>query len=139
MNRDIGEPEGLVELAVGEQAAVVVPRIGLAASAQLVDDRLSEAPMWALRNVTEETTMDPIGIVLWLVIGAIAGWLAGNIMKGGGFGLIGNIIVGIVGALIGGFVFGLLGITAGGLIGSLITAVVGACVLLFIVGLVKRA
>ena len=80
-----------------------------------------------------------IGIVLWLVIGAIAGWLAGNIMKGGGFSLIGNIIVGIVGALIGGFVFGLFGITAGGLIGSLITAVVGACVLLFLVGLVKRA
>jgi uncharacterized membrane protein YeaQ/YmgE (transglycosylase-associated protein family) len=78
-------------------------------------------------------------IILWLVIGAVAGWLAGNIMKGGGFGLIGNIIVGIVGALIGGFVFGLLGITAGGLIGSLITAVVGACVLLFLVGLVKRA
>ena len=49
------------------------------------------------RRVNEETTMEPIGIVLWLVIGAIAGWIAGNLMKGGGFGLIGNIIVGIVG------------------------------------------
>jgi uncharacterized membrane protein YeaQ/YmgE (transglycosylase-associated protein family) len=100
---------------------------------------LASRIIWGMSEKTEETTMDPIGIVLWLVIGAVAGWLAGNIMKGGGFGLIGNIIVGIVGALIGGFVFGLLGITTGSLIGSLITAVVGACVLLFVVGLIKRA
>ena len=81
-----------------------------------------------------------MGIILWLIIGAIAGWLAGNLMRGGGFGVLGNIVVGIVGAMLGGWVFGFLGIgPEGGVIGSLITAVVGACLLLFIVSLVKRA
>ena len=77
---------------------------------------------------------------LWFIIlGAVAGWLAGLIMKGGGFGLIGNIIIGIIGCVIGGWVFGMLGIMAdGSLIGSLVTAVVGAVVLLFIVGLFKK-
>ena len=75
---------------------------------------------------------------MFLAIGAVAGWLAGTLMKGGGFGLLGNIVVGIIGAVIGGFVFGLLGITTSSLIGSLITAVVGAGILLFLVGLVKN-
>ena len=76
---------------------------------------------------------------LWfIIIGAVAGWIAGKIMKGGGFGLLGNIVVGILGGILGGFLFGLLGISAGGIIGSLITAVVGAIVLLFIVGLIKK-
>ena len=57
--------------------------------------------------------MDIEGLVIFLVIGALAGWLAGMLMKGGGFGLLGNIVVGIIGAVIGGFVFGLLGISAG--------------------------
>ena len=77
-------------------------------------------------------------ILIFLAIGAIAGWLAGLLMKGGGFGLLGNIVVGIVGAVIGGFVFGLLGITASGLIGSIVTATAGAALLLFIVGLFKQ-
>ena len=80
-----------------------------------------------------------MNIILFLVIGALAGWLAGLIMKGRGFGLFGNIIVGIVGGLIGGFLFGLLGFTSTGLIGSLVTALVGAIVLLFIVGLIKKS
>lgn len=83
--------------------------------------------------------MEGMSLILFLLIGAIAGWLAGNLMKGGGFGLIGNIVVGIIGAFIGGFLFGLLGISAGGIIGSLITATVGAAVLLWIVGLIKKA
>ncbi len=83
--------------------------------------------------------MEGMSLVLFLLIGAIAGWLAGNLMKGGGFGLIGNIVVGIIGAFIGGFLFGLLGISAGGIIGSLITATVGAAVLLWIVGIIKKA
>ncbi len=83
--------------------------------------------------------MEGMSIILFLLIGAIAGWLAGNLMKGGGFGLIGNIVVGIIGAFIGGFLFGLLGISAGGIIGSLITATVGAAVLLWIVGMIKKA
>ena len=76
---------------------------------------------------------------LWfIVIGAIAGWIAGKIMEGRGFGFLGNIIVGIIGGIIGGWVFGFLGISAGGIIGSLVTAVAGAIILLFIVGLIKK-
>jgi uncharacterized membrane protein YeaQ/YmgE (transglycosylase-associated protein family) len=78
-------------------------------------------------------------IIVFLVIGAVAGWLAGVIMKGGGFGLVGDIIVGVIGSLIGGWLFGLLGIAAGGLIGSIIAAVVGAIILIAIVRLIKRA
>jgi len=77
-------------------------------------------------------------LLIFLAIGAVAGWIAGNLMKGGGFGLLGNIVVGIIGAVIGGWVFGILGISANGLIGSLITAVAGAALLLFIVGLIKK-
>lgn len=82
--------------------------------------------------------MEVTSLFMFLVIGALAGWLAGNLMKGGGFGLLGNIVVGVIGALIGGWVFGLLGLSAGGFIGSLIMATVGAGILLFLVGLVKR-
>jgi uncharacterized membrane protein YeaQ/YmgE (transglycosylase-associated protein family) len=78
-------------------------------------------------------------IILFLVIGAVAGWLAGQIMKGGGYGLIGDIIVGIIGSVIGGWLFGVLGIAAGGLIGSLIAAVVGAIILIALLRLIKRA
>ena len=77
---------------------------------------------------------------LWFIlIGLVAGWLAGQLMKGGGFGIVGDIVVGVVGALLGGFLFSLLGVSAGGgLIGSLIVATIGACVLLFLVRLIKR-
>jgi uncharacterized membrane protein YeaQ/YmgE (transglycosylase-associated protein family) len=83
--------------------------------------------------------MEGMGIIAFLVIGAVAGWLAGKIMRGGGFGLIGNMVVGIVGAVIGGFILGFVGITAGGWIGSIITATIGALVLLFLVGLIKKS
>ncbi len=79
-----------------------------------------------------------MNIILFLIIGAVAGWLAGKFMKGEGFGLVGNLIVGIVGALIGGFVFDVLGIYTGSLIGALITAFVGAVILLWIVQLIKK-
>ena len=79
-----------------------------------------------------------MGVIAYLAIGALAGWLAGNIMKGGGFGLLGNIVVGIVGSMVGGFAFGLLGLSAGGMIGSIVTATVGAVLLLWIVGLFKK-
>jgi uncharacterized membrane protein YeaQ/YmgE (transglycosylase-associated protein family) len=83
--------------------------------------------------------MDITGLLMFLAIGAVAGWLAGTFMKGGGFGLLGNIVVGIIGAVIGGFVFGVLGISAGGLIGSIITATAGAVILIYVVGLIKKA
>jgi uncharacterized membrane protein YeaQ/YmgE (transglycosylase-associated protein family) len=79
------------------------------------------------------------GIIAWLIIGAIAGWLAGVLVKGGGFGLVVDIIVGIVGAFIGGWLAGVLHISlGGGWIGSIITAVIGAVVLLFIIRLIRR-
>ncbi|MGB5277466.1 MAG: GlsB/YeaQ/YmgE family stress response membrane protein [Gammaproteobacteria bacterium] len=82
--------------------------------------------------------MDTDSIIMVLVIGALAGWLAGKIMKGEGFGVAVNIVVGIIGAVIGGFLFSLLGVSAGGFIGSLITATVGAVALLFLIGLVHK-
>lgn len=78
-------------------------------------------------------------IVWFLLIGLAAGWLAGQIMKGGGFGIVGDMIVGVIGALVGGFIFRLLGIAAYGLLGSLITATVGAIVLLALLRVIKRA
>ena len=80
-----------------------------------------------------------MSIILWIVVGIIAGWLAGKIMKGKGFGLIGDLIIGVIGAFLGGWLFGLLHISIGaGIIGSLITAVVGALVLLFVVRLIFK-
>ncbi|AZR82255.1 transglycosylase [Thiomicrospira sp. XS5] len=77
-------------------------------------------------------------LIVFLLIGAVAGWLAGLVMKGGGFGLLGNMVIGIIGAFVGGFLFGLVGISAGGLIGSIITATIGAIVLLFVIGVLKK-
>jgi len=83
--------------------------------------------------------MDPVSILIWLALGAIAGFIAGQLMKGRGFGVVGNIIVGILGSFLGGFIFSQLGVSTGdGMLGSIFTAVIGAVVLLFIVGLVKR-
>ncbi|CAJ0789143.1 hypothetical protein LMG7141_02185 [Ralstonia condita] len=79
------------------------------------------------------------GLIAWLIIGAIAGWLAGLLVKGGGFGLFADIVVGIVGAFIGGWLAGVLHISpGGGWMGSIITAVIGAVILLFVIRLIKR-
>ena len=94
------------------------------------------APDTSGNSQTEESCVD---IVWFLIIGIVAGWLAGKIMRGGGFGLIGDLVVGVIGAVLGGFLFGLLGLSANGLIGSLVTATVGAIVLLFLIHLIKRA
>jgi uncharacterized membrane protein YeaQ/YmgE (transglycosylase-associated protein family) len=80
-----------------------------------------------------------MNIVIFLVIGAFCGWLAGQLFKGGGFGLIGNIIVGVVGGVIGGWLAGKLGIGNGDLVWQIIISVAGAWVLLFIISLIKRA
>jgi uncharacterized membrane protein YeaQ/YmgE (transglycosylase-associated protein family) len=83
--------------------------------------------------------MDTHGLIFWLIIGGIAGWLAGTFVKGGGFGLIGDIVVGIIGAFIGGWLAGALGISIGsGLISSLITATAGAVLLIVILRMVRR-
>ena len=82
--------------------------------------------------------MDIVSIILFLLFGAVDGWLAGKLMKGGGFGLIVNIIVGIIGSFIGGWLMSLAHIQKAGLLWELIVAVIGACVLLFVVSLFKR-
>lgn len=78
-------------------------------------------------------------LIWFLLIGLIAGWLAGQVMRGGGYGIVGDMIVGVIGALLGGWLFGLLGISAGGLIGAIITAFIGAVVLIAILRALKRA
>ena len=83
--------------------------------------------------------MDVQTLIIWLIVGAIAGWLAGMVVKGGGYGLIGDIIVGIIGALIAGWLLPRLGIYIGaGIIGQIIEAFIGAVILLIILRLVRR-
>ena len=78
--------------------------------------------------------------VWFILIGLVAGWLAGTLVKGGGFGVVGDIVVGVVGALLGGWLFSALGMSAGGsLVGAIIVATIGAIVLIFILRLLKRA
>lgn len=78
------------------------------------------------------------GLITFLVIGLMAGWLAGKIMKGSGYGLIGDLIVGVIGAFLGSWIFGLLRIAAWGFLGSLVTATVGAVVLLWLIRFFKK-
>ena len=73
-----------------------------------------------------------MNFVWFILIGACAGWLAGQIMKGGGFGAMGNVIIGVIGAILGGLLFGLAGFAATGLLGQLISATVGATVLILL-------
>jgi uncharacterized membrane protein YeaQ/YmgE (transglycosylase-associated protein family) len=81
-----------------------------------------------------------MNFVWFIIVGLVAGWLAGVIMKGGGFGVIGDIVVGIVGALIGGWLFSTMGVSAGGgLLGAIIVALIGAIILIFLLRLIKRA
>jgi uncharacterized membrane protein YeaQ/YmgE (transglycosylase-associated protein family) len=78
-------------------------------------------------------------LLIFLVIGAIAGWLAGIVVKGYGFGLVGNVVVGVIGSFIGGWLFGRFAILHDGLLGSILGATVGAVILLFLLRLVRRA
>lgn len=83
--------------------------------------------------------MEAQSIIVWLIVGAIAGWLAGMVVKGGGFGLIGDIVVGIIGAVIAGWLLPYLHINIGvGIVGMIIDAFIGAVILLVILRLIKR-
>lgn len=82
--------------------------------------------------------MSLVNFIGFLVIGGVAGWIAGLITKGSGFGVAGNIVVGIVGAFLGGLCFGLLGIVAYGLVGRLIFAVLGALLFVWLLGFVRK-
>jgi len=80
-----------------------------------------------------------MSLIVFLCIGALAGWIAGRLMKGSGFGLLGNMVVGIIGAVVGSWAFTELGVhVAKGLLGTLVTSVAGASILLFVVGLFKK-
>lgn len=84
-------------------------------------------------------TLEPIGVIALLIVGAVAGWLAGQIVRGYGFGLIGNIVVGILGAFIGALLLSKLGVVIGtGMIAWIVNATIGAVILLVIIGLIKR-
>jgi uncharacterized membrane protein YeaQ/YmgE (transglycosylase-associated protein family) len=81
-----------------------------------------------------------MGIIAWIIVGAIAGWLAGLIVKGAGFGLLGNIVVGIVGAVVAGWLLPQLGVRLGaGWIGEIINAAIGGIIVLVILALIRRA
>lgn len=82
--------------------------------------------------------MDLLAIVLFVIIGGLAGFIASKLMRGAGLGVVGNVVVGIVGAFLGYFLFALMGVTFGGLFGTLFTATVGALLLLAVVGLFSR-
>jgi uncharacterized membrane protein YeaQ/YmgE (transglycosylase-associated protein family) len=104
------------------------------------DSRPTFRPEIRALDQQRKRRMDAHGLIVWLIIGALAGWLAGVLIKGGGFGLIGDIVVGIIGAVIGGWLAGLTGIhIGGGFISSLITATVGAALLIFILRMLRRA
>ncbi len=83
--------------------------------------------------------MDTQSLIIFLVVGIVAGWLAGVLVKGGGFGLLGDMVVGVIGAFFGTWLFARFGVVTGGLLGLLLAAVVGAVVLIAIVRLIKRA
>jgi uncharacterized membrane protein YeaQ/YmgE (transglycosylase-associated protein family) len=82
--------------------------------------------------------MTVTNLIWFLLIGLVAGWLAGKVMKGRGYGLVGDLVIGVIGSFLGGWLFGFFGIAAGGLLGSLITAVVGAVVLIYLARLIRR-
>ena len=80
------------------------------------------------------------GLLVTLLVGGIAGWLAGLIMKGRGFGLLGDIVVGVIGAFAGRWALGLVGVAiGGGLFGAIINAVIGAVLVLFVIKLIRKA
>ncbi|MFZ0218380.1 MAG: GlsB/YeaQ/YmgE family stress response membrane protein [Candidatus Dormiibacterota bacterium] len=82
--------------------------------------------------------LQPGGIIAWIVVGLIAGWLTGLIMKRGGYGIIGDLILGLIGALIGGFIVGFFFQGSVGLIGSIVVAVIGAIILVLLLRLITR-
>lgn len=112
--------------------------MGVCILTRLIDSRGSQAVGAPVLKGRNEMTVE--GLIVFLLVGAIAGWLAGQIVTGYGFGLIGNIVVGIVGAFIAGWLLPRLGLgLPGGFISSIIYAVIGAVILLVIIGFFKKA
>jgi uncharacterized membrane protein YeaQ/YmgE (transglycosylase-associated protein family) len=132
---------------MAEKRRRVTPSVWPELRASTADLHINHAPtaiVWPCGHVAavlaRSVKMGAQGLIVMLVIGAIAGWLAGQIVKGYGFGLIGNIVVGIVGAFVAGFLLPAVGISIGsGLVGAIIHSTIGAVILLFLLRLVKRA
>jgi uncharacterized membrane protein YeaQ/YmgE (transglycosylase-associated protein family) len=82
--------------------------------------------------------MEPLSLLWFLLIGLAAGWLAGQLVRGGGYGIVGDLVVGVIGALLGGVLFSLVGLKATGLLGSLIVATIGAIAFIAILRAIKR-
>ena len=78
-----------------------------------------------------------MNFIIWILIGAAAGWFAGKMMKGGGFGFLMNMLLGVAGSFVGGFCFSLIGLEANSMIGSLVTAAAGAMIILWVAGKLK--
>jgi uncharacterized membrane protein YeaQ/YmgE (transglycosylase-associated protein family) len=85
-----------------------------------------------------DIVLEPGGIIAWLVVGLIAGWLAGLVMQGSGFGIVGDMIVGLIGAVLGGLLFGQLVTGSPSFVGSILVAFIGACLLIAVVRVVAR-
>lgn len=80
-----------------------------------------------------------MNILIWIISGIVAGWLAGMFVKGSGFGILGDLIVGLIGGLLGGWVFGMLGVSASSLLGQILVAAVGGVLLVLILRMLRRA
>jgi uncharacterized membrane protein YeaQ/YmgE (transglycosylase-associated protein family) len=89
---------------------------------------------------SEEKETEKMGLIYWIVVGLIAGWLAGKVMRGGGYGVLADTVLGMVGGIVGGWIFRVVGIWPGeGIIGAIIVAFIGAGILVWISRLLKRA
>jgi uncharacterized membrane protein YeaQ/YmgE (transglycosylase-associated protein family) len=93
-----------------------------------------------MEEAAVEGTSVLVALIIWIVIGGVAGWLASSIVKGGGMGLVGNVVLGIVGAVVAGALLPRLGLGLGGsIIGAIIAAMIGAILILLVISLIKRA
>lgn len=93
-----------------------------------------------MEETAVEGTSILVTLIIWIIVGGLAGWLASNIVKGGGLGLVGNVVLGIVGAVVAGWLFPLLGFgLGGGILGAIISAMVGAILVLLVISLIRRA
>jgi uncharacterized membrane protein YeaQ/YmgE (transglycosylase-associated protein family) len=91
-----------------------------------------------LMGMLADIVLSPGGIIAWLVVGLVAGWLAGQVMKGRGYGIVVDLVVGLIGAVVGGFLFGLLVTGDAGFWGSIVVAFLGACILIAVVRFLAR-
>jgi uncharacterized membrane protein YeaQ/YmgE (transglycosylase-associated protein family) len=113
-----------------------LPALGLGGGGLIPSERLDR---WQRSAGIGENVMVE-SVIAWLIVGAVAGWIAGKVVRGGGFGLLGNIVVGIIGAVVAGWLLPQLGIALGvGIVRAIINAAIGAIVLLVILSLIKRA